>query len=373
MKSQLQYYFITSIAPRNDNLQLVAVESWLKHGVNVISINSKAEMAQINAIKVYKDRITSNPLFRFSNYEVAPFSGKPYATLTSFVKEGLAIYMQNGKSEHKACVVLINSDIILGTPNDSKANIAEALRYTHSLMLKYPLVFIRRLNFGSNIYQHSRDPSGMDIFFVSYKFLCSLPVNTAFRIGQPFWDYFLPRWCIKLSWPFVECVTKNVWYHKMHPLRWSSEQHCYFAREYFRVLGIQHKRRNLQEVSASEAGLIRSYTFYDSIGPNGSSTVQKSIASNRKPRYQGPAIRNNIVNIRPFNFNRGSLVRHFATNVNPKIKTYTMRNHALVRYHRPAITVNSARKFVRLRVVRRRRGVNAASSIRRSVGQRFLQ
>jgi len=159
---------VTSIAPHNVKNQQLAIESWLRLGFTVASLNTPSEIDQLKP--------------RFGNVEFIAVQrdarvdcGKPLV----YLNDVIAFLGSRGSP---VCG-LVNSDIHLhATPAAVRFLLEEA---------KNSMVIANRMDVNTlddaagEIYKF-----GFDAFLFDRAVLATLP-STEFCLGQPWWDYWL--------------------------------------------------------------------------------------------------------------------------------------------------------------------------------------
>ena len=249
----LQYYFITTIAPRiTDLLQQTAIQSWMACPfIQVISVNHPREIAALSQIQSF-DSILKHPRFSFRSLEFEGFLGSYFVPFDKFVEIASALTSDVGDapspsvqpgpldtlcsssssnstllSLNSTSVCLINSDIILGLPTMSVETLEQQLRKIAVMNTKHDLVICRRHDFhkcrDTEIVKGPplKRPWGIDVFFCSSKLLELLKQHkTQFRIGLPYWDYYVPMFALHSGLALVENFSP-LFFHEIHDTRWS--------------------------------------------------------------------------------------------------------------------------------------------------------
>ena len=264
------FYFITSIAPRrNDTLQQTAILSWLDMPfVRVVSVNSLAEINQFkydSTLKRLYNGITNHPNFAFHVVSFSAIYNKFYCYINQMINCGKLVYQSLGSKIHTSLVCFINSDIIMGRGSVARSSISVVgpassggllvvgdtsgaindpylrtmqnyLSQTLAFAERYHLVYCRRSDFRSNhLFEPVRRPKGIDVFFCSYHFLHQLSTRpTQFRIGLPYWDFYLPYFAVANRMVVVENHLP-LFYHRMHATRWCKSSHNFMRHEFRRV------------------------------------------------------------------------------------------------------------------------------------------
>ena len=165
---------------------------------------------------------SDKPTLNSSDKPTLNSSDKP--TLNSSDKPG-PLSPTNPSNQMLVC--LINSDIILGLPTMSVQSLEQQLHKISDMNTKHDLVICRRHDFHKcREFESVKGPSlkrpwGIDIFFCSSKLLALLQQHkTQFRIGLPYWDYYVPMFTLHSGLTLVENFSP-LFFHKIHDTRWS--------------------------------------------------------------------------------------------------------------------------------------------------------
>lgn len=187
----------TSIPPKGLEISRRAVDSWVRLGFQVISVNTARE----------RDLLVSRfPDVGFCVNEDTALAeyGRDYQFLDALL-DALA---QTGEP---LCGI-INADIVLrGEPEDWDRLCGAAtnrLVYGSRVNVLHP-----EADYGTLL-----EP-GFDFYFFPAAFLARIP-RTGFVIGQPVWDVFLPAWAARCGIARSFCYSP-VALHVEHPVQWS--------------------------------------------------------------------------------------------------------------------------------------------------------
>ncbi len=189
---------ITSISPGHKNFdnQLKAVESWIKAGYKVVSLNAPEEIELLKDFKGVE--------FVSTNRHNKIMFGKPYVIASALID-----YLIEKGEEYN---LILNSDIII--KGDSK-KIQELSRDG--------VVIMSRRDFLTSIDQPgAMFTQGFDGFFINKKFLNIFP-QTLLCLGQCFWDYWIP-YCVAISGTKLYRYDEPYLFHKTHNAQYSHEQ-----------------------------------------------------------------------------------------------------------------------------------------------------
>lgn len=182
--------FITSLHHKRVDRQKYCIDSWRKHGNNIIAVQAEHE------IPILK------PLFDNVQFEVGSVSyafSKPTPKITELIK-----YADEPS-------LLINSDISIKDDNLNKWNYEK----------KVLKLGIRHDYFPNNKTQKFRQKYGIDAFLICPEMQKLLP-DLDFCIGCPGWDFWLPYHL----WAFHDysIVVPDCWMlHELHPLGWTDQ------------------------------------------------------------------------------------------------------------------------------------------------------
>lgn len=226
---------ITSISPGHMNFsnQQKAVESWIKAGYEVVSLNAPEE---IEALKYF-----DNVKFVKTERHNKKIFGKPYVIVSAIID-----YLKEVKSEHS---LIINSDIIIKDP-----------AYTDKLieLSDTGIVVLNRYDFDNDFENPRMYALGYDAFFINGKYLDSLP-QTILCLGQCHWDFWLPYTAsingvqiIRSKEPYIYHQRHNVQYSKENWIRTAeilrSEIGMFKYKNAGQVTGVvdMHLRKNLK-------------------------------------------------------------------------------------------------------------------------------
>ncbi|HOK65213.1 MAG TPA: hypothetical protein PK054_04545 [Anaerohalosphaeraceae bacterium] len=186
----------TSISPRNPDNQQRAVQSWLKAGFSVISVNNPEE---IELLRPLFPQVVFVPARRNGQEHF----GKPLI----YIDDLLATLRETGAST----VGLINSDIHL--------KITEAHRRVLEEVTPKSVLCVHRVGVQSLDEEKGElFIGGVDAFLFHRRILEQIPPSI-FCLGVPWWDYYFPIVCILNQVPLVR-FQEPIAYHRKHPLNW---------------------------------------------------------------------------------------------------------------------------------------------------------
>lgn len=193
---------ITSLSPSPDMLELqkAAVESWIKNGLRVISMNGHEEVKQI--MNIYPD-VEFVPTFRTFEF----LWGKPYVSINAMLD-----WAKQQEDEH---IILINSDIVL-SPCRGILDYEFTQRCLDGICLLH-----RRDVEGEAIEEGKEYIYGMDVFLIHKKLLSLFP-QSIYCMGQTWWDFWIAYSAIKKGVKVFR-IDNPIAYHQKHKTRWSDE------------------------------------------------------------------------------------------------------------------------------------------------------
>lgn len=205
----------TSIAPRGIANQQAAINSWLKHGFRVVSMNVPEE---IETIRPRLDGVVFEPVQR-SGLETF---GKPLVYLDSI--------LDTARASDGELFGIVNSDIHLDP--------ALPLREGLSRMAKYDLVYGTRMDVDALGDDDGEEYSiGFDYFFLSRDMAAIYPPSRL-CIGAPFWDYWMPaRAIVSQRQPVL--LKNHIARHLRHETVWGTDQLIITLKEMVETSGIQ--------------------------------------------------------------------------------------------------------------------------------------
>lgn len=196
----------TSIIPRNLELQRAAIDSWLKLGFKVISLNSAEEAV------IVSHNFPDIPV-KIVNRTAVSSTGKPYVYFDD-VRNALG-------SEQSDICGIVNSDIFLNADSGFAEFISKSVG--------------KGLLFGSRIDVDSMTDLdgkkfiyGFDYFFFSKNVFEIFP-ESEFCLGVPWWDYWAPFVPLLKGIHCKELISP-VAFHVKHETKWAGELFCDYGR-----------------------------------------------------------------------------------------------------------------------------------------------
>ncbi len=181
---------LTSITPVhiNENIQEIAVNSWLKLGFEVFSFNGAKE------IEILKTKYPKVTFIESETYE--GIYGKP--------KVGIDSMLEFEHSDPERC--LINSDIILIDSLNVLPTIGKRLPHESTI--------VQRLDFINDVNKCNTFRSGIDVFFIHTNYSHLIDCK-GFVMGECYWDYQVP-YCLLINHKTVHLLKEPLAYHRMH-------------------------------------------------------------------------------------------------------------------------------------------------------------
>ncbi|WP_303982307.1 hypothetical protein, partial [Niallia circulans] len=195
----------TSIAPKDLEKQRVAVNTWLKVGFEVVSLNNKDE---INKIAPFFPDIS----FHIVDRNAENIFGKPYIYIYDFMR-------LLSEKDYRICGI-INSDICFKGVGKDFLNFV----YKESLDC---LVYGNRKDVNNINEVNGEVCEGVDYFFFDKK-LTSIYPDEGFCMGQPAWDYWMVAVPFSLSIQ-AKRILNQVAYHQKHSQQWDEKLNSYFT------------------------------------------------------------------------------------------------------------------------------------------------
>jgi len=198
---------VTSIAPKNQEKQRVAIDSWQALGFSVVSLNIQSEIDQLQPLY-------QNVLFHAVTRDAHSEAGRPLVYL-----DDVLLYLRQHGTRIGG---IVNSDICLKADSNFRLFIAEESVNS--------LVFGNRINLASidDVYLQSLDwidntvgkyEHGFDYFFFDTSVIDLYPTE-AFCIGMPWWDYWMPAALLPTNVD-LKLLDSRVAYHVVHPTNFS--------------------------------------------------------------------------------------------------------------------------------------------------------
>lgn len=198
---------VTSIAPKNQEKQRIAIDSWQALGFSVVSLNIQSEIDELQPFY-------QNVLFHAVTRDAHSEAGRPLVYL-----DDVLLYLRQHGTKIGG---IVNSDICLKADSNFRLFIAEESVNS--------LVFGNRINLASidDVYLQSLDwidntvgkyEHGFDYFFFDTSVIDLYPTE-AFCIGMPWWDYWMPAALLPTNVD-LKFLDSRVAYHVVHPTNFS--------------------------------------------------------------------------------------------------------------------------------------------------------
>lgn len=189
---------ITSISPNHINagIQQKAIDSWVKLGMEVYSINSKKECEIL-------EPIYTGVKFLQTVRTMEKTYGRPHVNISAIID---ACKEMQGD---EFCI--INSDIEL-TESVSLANVSKEILNN--------LVIANRINHNGD-YKGNTYLAGFDVFFIHRRFLDLFP-QSMHAMGMTFVDYFIPYTATQNGVQVV-IIEQPFAYHLNHAAQYSKD------------------------------------------------------------------------------------------------------------------------------------------------------
>lgn len=266
--------FWTSLTPTTTGSQQEAIKSWINSGI-----------VEINSVNVHSEieKLQQNPIYKTVRFHEIKQSesglqqfGRPYVRLNSL----LQVALSTGADK----IVLLNSDIILN-PTWTQSNIQNMLKTVWDKVgvglrptddgvslrslgdandvglrpTNFDMIYMHRCNFNNQQYAQTHYfPHGVDIFFMSKRFMSSVP-QTSFLIGQPWYDIFMPKWCSRMGMRIAD-FNSPLWLHRNHHSTWKDGKgYQIFRKEHIRLIGNDDSRLARKPVQLGTAAGIHAH------------------------------------------------------------------------------------------------------------------
>lgn len=208
---------LTSITPKHihEEIQSVAIDSWIKLGFKVYSFNNAKEISLLK--NTYK-QVTF-----VESKSLEELYGKPVVGIKSLLD-----FAKDSEDEY---ICLINSDIIL---IDSENALPEIIR-------KQPTeaTIVKRRDFNNDINKNKLFEYGIDVFFIHKNYL-HLIKDDNFALGICWWDYTVPYSLIK-GGITVNLLKEPFAYHRIHNIQYSSESWASLARVFANLHNVKYR------------------------------------------------------------------------------------------------------------------------------------
>lgn len=216
----------TSISPShaNEKNQLMAIESWHKHGIEVRSFNTEEEIMLIR--KKYPDYVNF-----YSSYNTTKhIFGKPCILISDMIH-----HFKNSRSG--TIMMLINSDISI--------NASEELLDRIKSMSKLCMPMAHRDDYKNYISQTKKYSFGFDVFFINREYASVFPPSM-YSMGQTWWDYWVPYMALKNKIQTI-LINDSFAFHKEHAIQYQEDDWRRMT-EYFKwennIKGDNHQEIN---------------------------------------------------------------------------------------------------------------------------------
>jgi len=203
----------TSLAPSNDRkVQPAAIESWLKHGWTVVSVNTEEE---IEALQPSFNGVE----FVAASRTAEQYAGRPVPFIFDLLQAASA------RTSMDDVIGIANADIFM-RPQDG---LTEFLQ-THAAqgLILGPRVDVPDATaFGT--YTPDANPTfsiGYDYFVMNRRIADDIK-DSPFAMGMPFWDYWLPLAC-HLAGHKLLTLKSPVALHAHHDARWDDTVYLFF-------------------------------------------------------------------------------------------------------------------------------------------------
>jgi hypothetical protein len=201
---------VTSLAPDRLERQTECLNTWRRFGLSILAVQPKQEC---NKIRDEYPQLS----------DVVPIhSGSP-PTISGIIKAGLV---------HSDQILLINSDIEI---HGQQSILKKALNHGMAIGVRH--------NYTRHWWQSERENLGIDAFSFDRKSAKKLP-NTPFRIGKPWWDYWVLDHFRKVnqSW-----IAEPLFFHRHHSPSWNDDDWDNYGNEFAKIHGKKYTRETVGE------------------------------------------------------------------------------------------------------------------------------
>jgi hypothetical protein len=214
---------VTSLSPlaHHQERQPICLDSWVKHGLQVVSVNSSAEVALLR-----------NRYPQVSRWVTCDKVGTTYKRPTQLINNMLRVALTLDSP-----ILVVNSDIeIYGHQSRLR-----------DLAISRSMAIGIRHNYETSALHAVREPYGLDAFLVYPETVKDVP-KAIYSIGRPFWDYWLP-WHMMRKGFELEWIGEPLFYHKSHQLNWSSDDwqigYHWFVKHYKESINWEDWRKSM--------------------------------------------------------------------------------------------------------------------------------
>ena len=176
--------------------QTLCLESWVKFGLSIISVNTADQIARLKPLYPQVDRWIE------SDEETGS-----YRYPTQKIKRLCRVAEELDKP-----ILLINSDIeIYGEQSTLLMRMS-----SHKMLAGI------RWNYDGELSNASREPWGLDAFVITPSMSSSLP-ELEMGIGRPTWDYWIP-YHFQVHGYNLDFIGEPLFFHQSHPILWDERE-----------------------------------------------------------------------------------------------------------------------------------------------------
>jgi hypothetical protein len=190
----MTFPLFTSIPPNSDYMPFV--ENWRASGFRVISINNAEEVALLDGVETIAVKSAEKRL--------------PLSTI-------LAAIQQTGEP----FAGIINADCKLLAPLDCAA----LLRHAERSVILAERIDVDQCGAPAMYRAH-----GFDAMFFDTRAITPMKMNHTFRLGTPWWDYWLPH-AFEVAGLKIKRFNCPVLLHETHSSKWDAEMWAVLARQ----------------------------------------------------------------------------------------------------------------------------------------------
>lgn len=192
---RMDFPLFTSIPPHSNYGPVI--ENWKSSGFSFVSVNCAEETQKIAGVQVIAVNGSEKKLPLSTILQAIEKSGAPFAGV-------------------------INADCKFITRLDS-----ESLRRDAASSI----ILAERIDVDSNGTPVPHRPYGFDAMIFDTSFIRKLKTNDAFRIGEPWWDFWLP-YAFQEAGATIKKFDCPILIHEHHPTNWNRTSHTRLAHQF---------------------------------------------------------------------------------------------------------------------------------------------
>ncbi len=179
---------VTSLSPHRFERQTVCLDSWRKLGLEIIAVNSPAEIDSMR---------NAYPVSKWVEAEA-----NPTPKINSLIDVAAA---------ENTAILVINSDIEIYGDQSRLADLVASRKNAIGI----------RHNYAARPGDSAIEPWGLDAYLIYPEQVATLS-RVGFTIGKPMWDYWLATELEAMG--VCEWIGEPYFYHRAHPVAWSQAE-----------------------------------------------------------------------------------------------------------------------------------------------------